>query len=78
MDVTPDPDTAIIIRSTVPEPDCSMCASVDSTKQCSTTYLRISATSSVEFDCPDPQNVFNVEINRGIGMVCVCVSKYHL
>lgn len=67
MDVTPDPNTLIIITSTTPEPDCSVCVTVDSKQTCNPRYLRITDPSSVEFTCPEPQGVFSVEINRELG-----------
>lgn len=67
MDVTPDPNTLIIITSTSPEPDCSVCTTVDSKQKCNPRQLRLSDPSSVEFTCPEPQNVFSVEINRELG-----------
>lgn len=67
MEVTPDPNTRIVITSTTPEPDCSVCKTVDSKQQCSTRQLRLSDPSSVEFTCPKPQDVFSVEINRELG-----------
>lgn len=67
MDVTPDPNTLIIITSTTPEPDCSVCVTVDSIQKCNPRQLRLSDPSSVEFTCPEPQSVFSVEINRELG-----------
>lgn len=67
MEVTPDPSTRIILTRTTPEPDCSVCTTVDSKQQCSTRQLRLSDPSSVEFTCPEPQNDFSVEINRELG-----------
>lgn len=78
MEVTPDPNTRIIITSTTPEPDCSVCTTVDSKQQCSTGSLRLSNPSSVEFTCPQPQDVFSVEINRELGMELknICYTVY--
>lgn len=67
MDVTPDPNTLIIITSTTSEPDCSVCVTVDSIQKCNPRQLRLSDPSSVEFTCPEPQRVFSVEINRELG-----------
>lgn len=68
MSVTPDPNTIIIITNATAEPDCRMCVTVDSKQQCSARYLALKDTSSLEFTCPQPQDVFSVEINREIGL----------
>lgn len=68
MSVTPDPNTIIIISNATAEPDCSVCVTVESEQHCSSSYLKFKDISSLEFTCPQPQDVFNVEINREIGM----------
>uniref|UniRef100_A0A3P8SNR5 CUB domain containing protein 1a n=1 Tax=Amphiprion percula TaxID=161767 RepID=A0A3P8SNR5_AMPPE len=68
MSVTPDPDTIIIIRRVGEDPDCSVCVDDPPNQKCNPRYLRLTdpRNTSVEFTCPQPQDVFNVEINREI------------
>ncbi|XP_072226330.1 CUB domain-containing protein 1 [Leuresthes tenuis] len=68
MSVTPDPDTIIIIRRMADEPDCSVCVDNAPNKRCNPQILRLSdpRNTSVEFTCPQPRDVFSVEINREI------------
>ena len=70
MSVTPDPDTNIIIRRMTNEPDCSVCVDEAPNKRCDTQFLRLTdpRNTSVDFTCPQPRDVFSVEINREIGM----------
>lgn len=70
MHVTPDPYTIIIIKSAVPDPECSVCETKDSKQKCNpkNLTLRDLTNTSVEFTCPRPQDVYTVEINREIGM----------
>ncbi|KAM4724936.1 CUB domain-containing protein 1 [Anableps anableps] len=68
MSVTSDPNTDIIIKKQAIEPDCQICVTVGSKQTChAKTYrLKNPHNTSVEFTCPQPQNVFSVEINREI------------
>ncbi|KAF3707288.1 CUB domain-containing protein 1 [Channa argus] len=75
MSVTPDPHTVIIISRVGSEPDCSVC--VKTPKQtCNSKRLRISdpGHTSVEFTCPQPQDIFTVEINRQIDCTATACS----
>lgn len=69
MWVSPNPDTIIRIRRVGQEPDCSVCESKDSGQVCDPNHLTLkeATNASVEFTCPQPQEVFAVEINREIG-----------
>lgn len=69
MYVTSDPNTNLIITKEVKESDCQICVMEASKKTC-TPQIRLKnpRNASVEFTCLHPQNVFTVEINRGIGM----------
>uniref|UniRef100_UPI0037E90619 CUB domain-containing protein 1 n=1 Tax=Semicossyphus pulcher TaxID=241346 RepID=UPI0037E90619 len=68
MSVTPDPNTHIIISRMSDEPECSVCEKKDPTPTCDPKRLTLSdpRNTSVEFTCPQPQDVFKVEINREI------------
>ncbi|XP_022069363.2 CUB domain-containing protein 1 [Acanthochromis polyacanthus] len=68
MSVTPDPETIIIISRVGEDPDCSVCVDDPPNQKCDPKYLRLTdhRNTSVEFTCPRPQDVFNVEINREI------------
>lgn len=70
MSVTPDPNTIIIVSRTTNEPDCSVCIKKDPKPVCNPRFLRINQprNTSVEFTCPQPQDIFIVEINREIGI----------
>ncbi|XP_022602881.1 CUB domain-containing protein 1-like [Seriola dumerili] len=68
MSVTPDPNTMIVISRMLDEPDCSVCMNKAPKQICNPRHLRITdhGNTSVEFTCPRPQDIFNVEINREI------------
>ncbi|MEQ2166282.1 hypothetical protein GOODEAATRI_026298 [Goodea atripinnis] len=68
MSVTSDPFTNIIISRGPKEPDCQICVTEGSQQTCSPQIRRLKNphNTSVEFTCPQPQNIFNVEINREI------------
>ncbi|KAM6974153.1 CUB domain-containing protein 1 isoform 1-T2 [Tautogolabrus adspersus] len=68
MPVTPDPNTIITIRKKADEPECSVCEKKEPSPICKTRelILRDPRNTSVEFTCPQPQDVFSVEINREI------------
>ncbi|MEQ2192497.1 hypothetical protein XENOCAPTIV_012530, partial [Xenoophorus captivus] len=68
MSVTSDPFTNIIISRGPKEPDCQICVTEGSQQTCSPQNRRLKNphNTSVEFTCPQPQNIFNVEINREI------------
>lgn len=69
MWVSPEPDTIVRIQRAAQEPDCSVCENKDSGQVCHPNRLTLkdAANASVEFTCPQPQEVFAVEINREIG-----------
>ncbi|KAM7384499.1 hypothetical protein PAMA_011717 [Pampus argenteus] len=68
MFVHPDPDTIIDIRSVTSDPECSVCENKTPKQKCYSDGLTLRAhrNISVDFTCPRPQDVFNVEINREI------------
>ncbi|XP_017275018.1 CUB domain-containing protein 1 [Kryptolebias marmoratus] len=68
MSVTSDPNTIIIITKVTADPDCRVCVNEGSKQKCNPQTLRLTDphNASVEFTCPQPQDVFNVEINREI------------
>ncbi|XP_029977107.1 CUB domain-containing protein 1 [Salarias fasciatus] len=68
MSVTPDPDTIITISRQSAEPDCSVCVGQPPNQKCNDRYLQLRdpRNTSVEFTCPQPQDLFTVEINREI------------
>ncbi|XP_051247553.1 CUB domain-containing protein 1 [Dicentrarchus labrax] len=68
MTVTPDPDTIITISRVTSEPDCSVCHNTVPKPTCNPRFLQLKdpTNTSVEFTCPQPQDVFGVEINREI------------
>lgn len=70
MSVTTDPNTIISIRREAEEPDCQICVTEGTKKTCKPQEqtLKNPHNTSVEFTCPQPQNVFSVEINREIGI----------
>ncbi|CAJ1083247.1 CUB domain-containing protein 1-like isoform X1 [Xyrichtys novacula] len=67
MSVMPDPDTIVTISRMTDEPECRVCVNKVH-PICSPTYLslREQGNISVEFTCPQPQDLFTVEINREI------------
>lgn len=68
MSVTPDPDTTITIRRVTEEPDCDVCTGLKPHQECSRTFKKLMEprNTSVEFTCPQPEDVFTVEITRDI------------
>lgn len=80
MSVTPEPDTIVIISRVTHEPDCSVCVDEPPNQLCKPDVLtlRDPRNTSIEFTCPQPQDVFHVEINREIGMnVCPLTFDLH-
>lgn len=70
MSVTPDPNTMITISRLPTEADCSVCMNKAPKQICKPRVLTLKDpyNTSVEFTCPQPQELFTVEINREIGM----------
>lgn len=71
MWVSPTPDTIIRISRVEEELDCSVCENRGSNQVCNPKLLTLenAANVSVEFTCPQPQDVFTVEIDRRIGRI---------
>ncbi|XP_051928488.1 CUB domain-containing protein 1 isoform X1 [Hippocampus zosterae] len=76
LSVTPDPETIIIISRDTVDPDCSVCVDKPPKQTCDPKFriLRESRNTSVEFTCPHPEEVFNVEINREIDCTATSCS----
>ncbi|TNN61844.1 CUB domain-containing protein 1 [Liparis tanakae] len=68
MSVLPDPNTVVIIQKVTGEADCSVCINKEPNQKCEPSHLRLEdpSNTTVEFTCPQPQEVFTVEINRDI------------
>ncbi|KAL7382244.1 hypothetical protein ABVT39_019415 [Epinephelus coioides] len=68
MLVQPDPDTIITISRPTSEPECSVCENKEPTPICKLNSLTLEdpRNTSVEFTCPQPQDLYTVEINREI------------
>lgn len=71
MWVSPKPDTIIRVVRVQEELDCSVCENRASGQVCEPKGLTLkdATNASVEFTCPQPQDVFAVEINREIGAI---------
>ena len=69
LSVKPDIDTNIVISRAPSEEDCSVCVNKE-TQTCNKKELILSDphNTSVEFTCPQPQDVYSVMINKDIGM----------
>nr|XP_061808333.1 CUB domain-containing protein 1 [Nerophis lumbriciformis] len=76
LSVTPDPETIIILSRDTVEPDCSVCLGVPPDQKCDpkSLILRESRNTSVDFTCPQPEEVFKVEINREIDCTATSCS----
>lgn len=74
--VTSDPNTIIIVTKRNTDADCSVCTNDGSKQKCSPLFLQLTnpSNASVEFTCPQPQDVFWVEINRLTGMTIQNIS----
>ncbi|XP_034561437.1 CUB domain-containing protein 1-like isoform X2 [Notolabrus celidotus] len=68
MSVMPDPNTIITISRVADEPECNVCENSEPAPICKPKLLvlRDPRNTSVEFTCPQPQEVFSVQINREI------------
>ncbi|XP_034017126.1 CUB domain-containing protein 1 [Thalassophryne amazonica] len=66
--VTPDLDTTISIIKRINEPDCTVCIDKGPSQKCNPRHLILTdaRNTSVDFSCPQPQEVFSVEINKKI------------
>ncbi|XP_030004103.1 CUB domain-containing protein 1 [Sphaeramia orbicularis] len=67
ISVTTDPDTKITIKREDDDSDCNACVNEGADQTCDKKQLlRDPRNISVEFTCPQPQDVFIVEINRDL------------
>lgn len=71
--MTPDPDTLVMLSREGKEPACEVC--VDQRCAPMRATLRKTANASVEFGCPRPQELYQVEVNQDIGRT---TRFYHL
>lgn len=71
VSVGPNPNTIIKISRADGEPDCRVCVHKGSSLPCYPKHLTLDGATnvSVEFTCPQPQDVFTVEVNRKIGVL---------
>lgn len=67
ISVTPEPDTIVTISRNTKAKECSVCVGEGPTCNPKELVLRAARNTSVKFTCPQPQDVFSVEINREIG-----------
>ncbi|KAM8884982.1 CUB domain-containing protein 1 [Synchiropus picturatus] len=76
MSVIPDQNTIVRITRVSVEPDCSVCVDLPPNQKChpNSLTLRDSRNTSVEFTCPQPQDVYKVEINREIDCTATSCS----
>lgn len=76
MSVTSDPNTIISVTKKDTDADCRVCINDGSKQKCSPMLLKLTNPydTSVEFTCPQPQDVFWVDINRQIGMTIQNIS----
>ncbi|XP_029519560.2 CUB domain-containing protein 1-like [Oncorhynchus nerka] len=66
ISVTPEPDTIVTISRNTKAKECSVCVGEGPTCNPKELVLRAARNTSVKFTCPQPQDVFSVEINREI------------
>ncbi|XP_061123640.1 CUB domain-containing protein 1 [Syngnathus typhle] len=76
ISVTPDPDTIITISRDTVDPDCNVCVQTIPKQTCKekSLTLRESHNTSLDFTCPHPEEIFNVEINREIDCTATSCS----
>lgn len=69
MPVHLDQDVVVTIHRNAAEPECSVCVGKAPEQTCDPQYQRLtySPDMSVEFTCPNPQEIFKMDINREIG-----------
>lgn len=67
ISVTPEPDTIVTISRNTKAKECSVCVGEGPTCNPKELVLRAARNTSVKFTCPQPQDVFSVQINRDIG-----------
>lgn len=69
MAITADPGITVVIRRVTDEMECDVCTKDGSNPTCSPTELTLSnpQNTSLDFSCPQPQDVFNVQVKRKIG-----------
>uniref|UniRef100_A0A3P9M052 CUB domain containing protein 1a n=1 Tax=Oryzias latipes TaxID=8090 RepID=A0A3P9M052_ORYLA len=68
MPVHLDQDVVVTIHRNAAEPECSVCVGKAPDQACDPQYQRLtySPDMSVEFTCPNPQEIFKMDINREI------------
>uniref|UniRef100_A0A4W5MYK4 CUB domain containing protein 1a n=1 Tax=Hucho hucho TaxID=62062 RepID=A0A4W5MYK4_9TELE len=69
MSVTPEPDTIVTISRDAKATECSVCVGEGPTCNSKELVLRDTRNTSVKFTCPQPQDVFSVQINRNISKI---------
>uniref|UniRef100_A0A4W5NZL9 CUB domain containing protein 1a n=1 Tax=Hucho hucho TaxID=62062 RepID=A0A4W5NZL9_9TELE len=70
ISVTPEPGTIVTISRNTKAKECSVCVGEGPTCNPKELVLRAARNTSVKFTCPQPQDVFSVEINREIEITC--------
>uniref|UniRef100_A0A3P9I595 CUB domain containing protein 1a n=1 Tax=Oryzias latipes TaxID=8090 RepID=A0A3P9I595_ORYLA len=68
MPVQLEQDVVVTIHRNAAEPECSVCVGKAPEQTCDPQYQRLtySPDMSVEFTCPNPQEIFKMDINREI------------
>lgn len=71
MWVSPKPNTIIKVLKVKEELDCMVCVRRGIVNVCEPKDLTLkdATNTSVQFNCPQPQEAFAVEINREIGAI---------
>lgn len=77
IEVTPDRDTTVFFRRKAGQDlDCSACKGEGPSETCQNSVLKLDVPvlTTVNFNCSQPGDVFNVEINQDIGKNYVCFA----
>ncbi|RVE67108.1 hypothetical protein OJAV_G00114840 [Oryzias javanicus] len=66
MSVNVDQGIVVTIRRTAEEPECDVCEGEGPRQTCDPSYQRLpyNPNTTVEFTCPKPEEIFNMDINR--------------
>lgn len=69
MVISVDADTTVVLSGDPNEAECNVCSVGGSSPTCSPTGMTLSKgqTTTLEFSCPKPQDVFSVKMEKKIG-----------
>lgn len=77
MVVNVDSSTTVVVKRDPEDADCEVCTVDGSTPDCSPTEKTLTnlVNLTLQFSCPQPQNVYSVKIKKRIGKSLINLLK---